>query len=102
MRSRLLHRPLNALLVHGHPPTCTKEAPGPGASSLLWLVVCLLPYAHHLLDLLGGQGLLFFLRPPPVMLLLPVASFLLHESGLGDPAGFSIEVAVLARVAHRR
>src|SRR5829696_5247790 len=97
----LLHRPLDAMLVHGHPPACKEEAPGLGASSLHSLVVCILPYAHHLLDLLD-QWLLFFLRPPAVMLLLPVAGFLLHQPALGDPARLSIEVAVLARVAHRR
>jgi hypothetical protein len=42
------------MLVHGHPPACTEEAPGPGASSFPSLIVCILPDAHHLLDLLGG------------------------------------------------
>jgi hypothetical protein len=59
-----------------------------------------LPYAHYLLDLLG-EGLLLFLLSPTLMLLMPVAGFLLHQPALGDPACLSFEVAVLARVAHR-
>src|SRR5687768_6306720 len=72
-----------------------------GASSLLLsLVVCVLPDAYYLLDLLRQRLLL--LGPPPVVLLLPVAGFLLHQPALGDPARLFLEVAVLLRVAHRR
>jgi hypothetical protein len=57
-------------------PQSTEEASRLGTSSLLSLFERFLPDAHHLLDLLGW-GLLFYLRPPPpLMLLLAVASFL--------------------------
>src|SRR5215208_8450437 len=86
-----------------HPPSLSRRAPAcaRGASSLvLSLVVCLLPDAYNLLDLLRQRLLL--LGPLPVVLLLPVAGFLLHQSALCDPARLYLEVAVLLRVAHRR
>src|ERR687897_1032506 len=77
-------------------PACVR-----GASSLLLsLVVCVLPDAYYLLDLLHQRLLL--LSPPPVVLLLPVAGFLLHQPALSDPARLFLELAVLLRVAHRR
>src|SRR5918997_3354284 len=50
------------------------------------LVLCLLD-ANHLLDLLGQGFLLFFLLSPPttMMVLMPMAGFLLHQPVLGDP-----------------
>src|SRR5215207_1994339 len=86
-----------------HPPSLSRRAPAcaRGASSLvLSLVVCLLPDAYYLLDLLRQRLLL--LSPPPVVLLLPVAGFLLHQPALGDSARLFLELAVLLRVAHRR
>jgi hypothetical protein len=71
--------PLESLITKfpaGQPPQSTEEASRLGTSSLLSLFERFLPDAHHLLDLLGW-GLLFYLRPPPpLMLLLAVASFL--------------------------
>src|SRR5215208_5424877 len=63
------------------------------------LVVCLLPDAYYLLDLLRQRLLL--LGPPPIVLLLPVAGFLLHQPALGHPVRLFLELAVLLRVAHR-
>ncbi len=58
----------------------------------------------HLLDLLGQGLILLFLRSPTttLMVLMPLASFLLHQPNLGDPARLSLEVALVlgARVAH--
>src|SRR5215218_9228306 len=59
--------------------------------------------AHHLLDLLGQGVLLFFLfSPTTIMVLMPMAGFLLHQPTLGDPARLFLKLAVLLRVAHRR
>src|SRR5215211_5763573 len=65
-------------------------------------VVCLLD-AHHFLDLLGQGFVLFFLfSPTTIMVLMPMAGFLLHQPTLGDPARLYLELAVLLCVAHRR
>src|SRR5215203_5239008 len=54
------------------------------------------------LDLLGRGSPLFLLSPPTTMMvLMPMAGFLLHQPALGDPARLPLEVAFfLARVAH--
>src|SRR5215203_7294141 len=66
------------------------------------LVLCLLD-ANHFLDLLGQGFVLFLLSPTTMMVLMPMAGFLLHQPALGDRARLFLEVAVvLARVAHRR
>src|SRR5215218_8711299 len=66
------------------------------------LVLCLLD-ANHFLDLLGQGFVLFFLfSPTTIMVLMPMAGFLLHQSALGDPARLFLELAVLLGVAHRR
>ena len=66
------------------------------------LVLCLLD-AHHFLDLLGQGFLLFFLlSPTTIMVLMPMASFLLHQPALGDSARLFLKLAVLLRVAHWR
>src|ERR687896_788277 len=103
MRPHVLHsHPAASFFHYRDHPRHGKEAPGRGAPSLPFSVVgCVLPYAHHLLDLLG-QGLLLLLSPT-LMALMPSASFLLHQPALGDPARLFPEVvAVLARVAHRQ
>src|SRR5918997_2105765 len=83
-------------------PQAQEGGPGPpGASSLLLLAVWVLPDSYYLLDLLG-QWLAFLLSPTALMLLVPMASFLLHQPALGDPASLPLEVAVPLRVAHRR
>src|SRR5918997_3772142 len=102
MRPHLLHGHPAVVSVHDREITPSKRARGPGARGLLpsLVGVCILPDAHYLLDLLG-QGFLL-LRPPPVVLLLPVAGFLLHQLALRYPACLFLKVAVPARVAHRR
>src|SRR5215203_5120280 len=65
------------------------------------LVVWLLD-AHHFLDLLGQGFLLFLLSPTTMMVLMPMAGFLLRQPALGDPVRLFLELAVLLRVAHRR
>src|SRR5829696_3640265 len=78
------------------------ESTGPLRFSLVGRVY-LLPDAHHFLDLLGQGFLLFFLfSPTMIMVLIPMAGFLLHQPTLGDPARLFLELAVLLRVAHRR
>src|ERR687894_2973152 len=76
---------------------------GPPRFSLVGLV-CVLLDAHYLLDLLGQGLLLFFLlSPTTLMVLMPLASFFLHQPNLGDPARLFLEVvALLVRVAHWR
>src|SRR5918994_7770744 len=57
--------------------------------------------AHHFLDLLGQGFVLFFLfSPTTMMVLMPMAGFLLHHPTLGDPARLFLELAVLLGVAH--
>src|SRR5215203_414823 len=65
------------------------------------LVLCLLD-ANHFLDFLGRGSPLFLLSPPTTMMvLMPMAGFLLHQPALGDPARLPLEVAFFfARVAH--
>src|SRR5215208_4533981 len=79
-------------------------APQPSLSTSSFVLswsVCVLLDAYYLLDLLDQRLLL--LGPPPVVLLLPVAGFLLPKPALGDRARLFLEVAVvLTRVAHRR
>src|ERR671913_1528319 len=63
--------------------------------------VYLLPDAHHFLDLLGQGVLLFLLSPTTIMVLMPMAGFLLHQPALGHPARLPLEVAFFfARLAH--
>src|SRR5215217_1911552 len=59
--------------------------------------------SNHFLDLLGqGFVLLFLFSPTTIMVLMPMAGFLLHQPTLGDPAHLFLELAVLLGVAHRR
>src|SRR5918994_3696103 len=60
--------------------------------------------ANHFLDLLGKGVLLFFLFSPTttMMIVMPMAGFLLHQPNLGGPARLFLELAVLLGVAHRR
>src|SRR5919112_40760 len=59
--------------------------------------------AHHFLDLLSQGVLLFFLfSPTTILVLMPMAGFLLHQPTLGDPARLFLKLAVLLGVAHRR
>src|SRR5215211_550021 len=76
------------------------ESTGPLRFSLVGRVY-LLPDAHHFLDLLG-QGFLLLLSPTTMMVLMPMAGFLLQQPALGDPARLFLKLAVLLRVAHRR